>query len=313
MLLSERAAHKNQKLVRVPDYEICITLRMNPYQNFITELSRLLRQGKSFPLGGFPPLAKPKLAADAPRALIFSPHPDDEVIIGGLPLRLLRELKMNVINVAVTQGSNKARQQERLKELSACCDHVGFGLLQTRENGLEGINAKSRAQNPAKWSQSVERIAEILSEQQPQVIFFPHDDDWNSSHIGTHHLVVDALAKLGGAFSCFTVETEFWGAMKTPNLMVESSEQDVIDLITALSFHIGEVRRNPYHLRMPPWLIDNVRRGGELVGGQGGAAPDFLFGTLYRLRQWRGGKLESVLEKGKFVSRTDDLSGLFPA
>ena len=55
---------------------------------------------------------------DAPRTLIFSPHPDDEVIIGALPLRLLRELKMNVINVAVTQGSHKARQPERWKELS---------------------------------------------------------------------------------------------------------------------------------------------------------------------------------------------------
>jgi LmbE family N-acetylglucosaminyl deacetylase len=37
--------------------------------------------------------------------LIFSPHPDDECIIGGLALRLLREAKWNVINVAVTLGS----------------------------------------------------------------------------------------------------------------------------------------------------------------------------------------------------------------
>ena len=271
-----------------------------------------MQQGRTWPLGGFAPLEKPVLAPDAPKALIFSPHPDDEVIIGGLPLRLLRELKMNVINVAVTQGSNKARQKERLKELAGCCNYLGFGLLQTRENGLEGINVKTRSQNPVEWGKSVERITEILAEQKPRVIFFPHDDDWNSSHIGTHHLVVDALGKLGGSFECYAVEIEFWGAMDTPNLLVESSEQDVIDLITALSFHAGEVRRNPYHLRMPAWLIDNVRRGGELVGGQGGAAPDFLFGTLYRLRRWRGGKLESVLDLGKFISKSDDLEVTFP-
>ena len=56
--------------------------------------------------------------------------------------------------------------------------------------------------------------------------------------------------------------------------------------MTALSFHVGEVKRNPYHLLLPAWMQDNVRRGGELVGGQGGAAPDFSFCTLYRYRHW---------------------------
>jgi LmbE family N-acetylglucosaminyl deacetylase len=101
-------------------------------------------------------------------------------------------------------------------------------------DGLEGINPKARLANPAEWSRSVDRIAEILSTEKPRLIFFPHDDDWNLTHIGTHHLVADALRTLGERFSCFAVETEFWGAMDTPNLIVESSEQDVADLMTAL-------------------------------------------------------------------------------
>ncbi len=92
-------------------------------------------------------------------------------------------------------------------------------------------------------------------------------------------------------FACHVVETEFWGAMATPNLMVESSVQDLADMMTALSFHVEEVRRNPYHLLVPAWMQDNVRRGGEVVGGQGGAAPDFMFATLYRLREWKDGAL----------------------
>ncbi len=284
---------------------------MNPYQQFVAELAGLFQRAKALPLGGLPPLPKPTLHPDAPKALIFSPHPDDEVIIGALPLRLLREAKWNVINVAVTQGSAKARQAERWKELAACCEHVGFGLVATRENGLEGVNLKTREQNPSAWKQSVACIAKILSEHRPRAIFFPHDDDWNVTHIGTHHLVVDALATLGGEFSCHTVETEFWGAMDTPNLMVESSEQDVTDLITALTFHVGEVKRNPYHVRMPAWLMDNVRRGGELVGGQGAAAPDFLFATLYRLRHWRGGRFEPAHSGGQFLGTTQSPVRLF--
>ena len=285
---------------------------MNPYQTLVTETARLLRQAKTAQLGGFALPTQPKPDPHAPKALIFSPHPDDEVIIGALPLRLLREAKWEVLNVAVTQGSNKARQPERWKELTACCNYAGFGLMQTRENGLEGINTKSREQNPAAWGRSVERIVHILAEQTPRAIFFPHLRDWNSTHIGTHYLVADALAQLGHSFTCFTVETEFWGAMDDPNLMVESSEQDLIDLITALTFHVGEVQRNPYHLRLPAWMIDNVRRGGELVGGQGGAAPDFTFATLYRLRRWRGGQWETVLDRGRFVAQADNVAALFP-
>lgn len=283
---------------------------MNPYQAFVTDMARLTVEGKRLPLGGFEPLPSIELPVDAPTILIFSPHPDDEVIIGGLPLRLLREAKVRVANVAVTQGSNRQRQAARWRELQDCCRHIGFDLIQTRENGLEHINPEGRDNDPENWDDSVGRIADILAEQQPHAIFFPHDDDWNATHIGTHHLVVEAMRRLGPGYRCLTFETEFWGAMDTPNLMVESSAQEVTDLITALTFHAGEVRRNPYHLRLPGWLMDNVRRGGELVGGQGGAAPDFVFATLYRLRRWNGSDFEKVLDRGRFVSSQDEVAGL---
>ncbi len=232
-------------------------------------------------------------------ALIFSPHPDDECLIGGLALRLQRESGMRVINVAVTQGSNKERQQPRWLELINACRYLGFGLEQTAPRGLEKIAAKTRQGDPSVWSAAVKIISTALSVHQPQVIFFPHELDWNSTHIGTHFLVMDALQTLPASFQCLLVETEFWGQMASPNLMVESGANDVADLIAALSFHVGEVQRNPYHLRMPAWLQDNVRRGAELVGGQGGAAPEFAFATLYRLRRWKNGHVENVLNEGK--------------
>jgi hypothetical protein len=113
---------------------------------------------------------------------------------------------------------------------------------------------------------------------------------------------MDALGRQPAGFTTLVVETEFWGAMASPNLMIESSVDDVASMITALSFHVGEVQRNPYHLLVPPWMQDNVRRGGELVGGQGGAAPDFSFCTLYRLRRWRDAGLQPVCEGGRIVA-----------
>ena len=284
---------------------------MIPYEQFVSGLAKIHRDARGLPLGGVPMPAHPPPAAGAPQALIFSPHPDDEVIIGALPLRLLRELRWNVINVAVTLGSKKARRAERWIELTACCNSIGFGLVQTAPDGLEDITPEARVDKSGAWCHSVACIAEILNEHQPRAIFFPNDRDWNRTHIGTYHLVVDALRLLKSRFECLIVETEFWGAMRSPNLMVESTERDVVDLLIALSFHTGEVRRNPYHVRMPAWLIDNVRRGSELVGGQGGPAPDFQFATLYRMRRWRGGQFEDVFTGGKFLAADESAEVLF--
>ncbi|BCS33796.1 hypothetical protein TBR22_A30240 [Luteitalea sp. TBR-22] len=282
-----------------------------PYHDFVAGIARSMQQGKQFPLGGFPMPTHPPVAPDAPRALIFSPHPDDECIIGGLALRLLRESGYRVVNVAVTQGSNKARQQGRWDELALACAYLGFDLVQTIPGGLEKINAKTRATDPAHWASCVDVIARILAEHQPRVVFFPHETDWNSSHIGTYHLLVDALARQAADFSCHVVETEFWGAMSTPNLMVESSVQDLADMMAALSFHVGEVQRNPYHLLVPAWMQDNVRRGGEVVGGQGGAAPDFPFATIYRLRRWNDGGLHYTYDGGRILAAGVDPATLF--
>lgn len=262
-------------------------------------------------MGGFAPSPKPQIAEDAPRVLIFSPHPDDECIIGALPLRLLREAKMRVMNVAVTQGSKKERQAERYSELQKACTFMGYELIQTAPNGLERVNPKTRETDREFWCQSVEAIRGILERAAPKIIFFPHLNDWNSSHIGTHWLVRDALDKLGPSFQCFTVETEYWGQNNQPNLMVESSPQDVADMVAGTSFHVGEVTRNPFHLFLPAWMQDNVRRGSEIVGGQGEAAPDWTFATLYQLRRWANGSFQSVLNGGKALSLKENPASLF--
>lgn len=272
---------------------------MNPYLHFVSECARFAREGKSYPLGGFPPAPRPTLASGAPKVLIFSPHPDDECVIGAIALRFLREAGRQVINVAVTQGSNPARQEGRWAELQQACQYLGFDLVATAPRGLEKVSRKTRDQDPAAWQGMVQIIAGVLRSHRPEVILFPHERDWNSTHIGVHWLVTDALRLVGRELTCFTVETEFWGQMDDPNLMVESSTQDVADLITALSFHVGEVKRNPYHMVLPAWMLDNVRRGGELVGGQGGAAPDLTFATLYRLRRWNGKELERFYTGGR--------------
>lgn len=284
----------------------------NPFQAFVARYADLLAKD---PVAAhaepIPARAKVTQAPNSPKIVIFSPHPDDECIVGALPLRLQRELAAHVINVAVTLGSKEERRTARRHELRAACGLLGFDVFADAERALEKINVTTRSQQPQLWSGAVARIAEIITEQRPMIVMLPHESDWHSTHIGTHYLVTDALAQLPLEFRCWVVETEFWGAMKTPNLLVESSLEDVADLIAALSLHRGEVERNPYHLRLPAWMIDNVRRGAELVSGQGEAAPDFTFATLYKVSRWTDGRLVPLEQEGLAIAQNESLGDVF--
>jgi hypothetical protein len=99
--------------------------------------------------------------------------------------------------------------------------------------------------------------------------------------------------------------------MTDPNLMVEVSEDILTDQMTGTSFHAGEVRRNPYHLLLPAWMQDNVRRGTELVGGMGAATLGFQFATLYRLREWHNGSADEFHNSQRMLPMSENAAALF--
>ncbi|MFK7912240.1 MAG: PIG-L deacetylase family protein [Akkermansiaceae bacterium] len=271
----------------------------NPYLKFVNDILAGVESAEGLSVSG-----KHSAVISPDKVLIFSPHPDDECIIGLLALRLMREANMQVINVPVTYGSNEDRQAGRAEELHNACDYLGW-------SNYRGPEDRSAAQPECYRALEKDDVVAILTAQEPRVILVPHAKDWNSRHISTNHVVLEALAEMPDDFACSVVETEFWGAMWAPNLMVEADAEILADLVAATSFHVEEVARNPYHLLLPAWMQDNVRRGGELVGGQGGAAPDFKFATLYRLSQWKNKALHQCLDAGKMLAKSDNLKEIF--
>jgi LmbE family N-acetylglucosaminyl deacetylase len=176
---------------------------------------------------------------------------------------------------------------------------------------MNSVRPLTRQQEPRVWAENVALAAALLKKYRPKAIFFPHELDVHSAHIGVHYLAMDAV-RAAGAGGCYLVETEFWGQMTAPNLLVEYTAADVADLVAATSFHAGEVSRNPYHLLIPAWMQDNVRRGAELVGGAGQAAPAFMFAQLYRLRRWNGSQVESCFDGGRYLPASTEAGSLFP-
>jgi LmbE family N-acetylglucosaminyl deacetylase len=246
---------------------------------------------------GNPPdrATSPLPQAEGRRCLVFAPHPDDECIVGALPLRLRQEAGWRVTNVAVTLGSNPDRQAGRWAELQDACAVLGFDCIRPGGEGLTDVRDDTAEREPRLWAAHVRTITELLTACRPALVLAPHLLDENPSHRGTSLLVAEALA--AAQLDTVVAHTEFWSSQSSPNTLVQTNLADTARLITALERHVGEVARNPYHLRLPAFLADCVRRGGELVLGAGEAPPDFAFATLYRLVAYRAGQPAAELPR----------------
>ncbi|MFZ4714994.1 MAG: PIG-L deacetylase family protein [Bacteriovoracaceae bacterium] len=219
--------------------------------------------------------------------LLVSPHPDDEAISGGLALRLKNELGFCIINVPFSLGSKVSRQSERLEELKNACQHLGFTLTPPLTKGSEK-----------------NELLQLIGKHKPSIVITCHDQDGHKTHEECSRLVQQALQE--SDFKGKIVFHEFWQPQKSPNLLLELSEDNVSKMVEALLFHQGEIERNPYHLRLPFTLADNSRRGSELVGGVEKASQEILYSVLLTL-----GKMQRnafVADSGKImISSSDEL------
>jgi LmbE family N-acetylglucosaminyl deacetylase len=220
--------------------------------------------------------------------MILSPHPDDESIVGSLALRLQKENNAHIVNVAVTLGSNKVRQKERLKELENACELLEMELIVLAED----------------WTKKRKELKSLIQKYQPQIILAPHLEDHHPTHIKTGQLLKKAI---DSKTNCLVAWSEFWGQLKKPNALIEVPEEILALQMEALSKHVGEIERNPYHLRLPAWMMDNVRRGSEIIAGKGTAAPTVPFGVLYHLQTVKKGKFKDLKLETPFLSHLADL------
>ena len=250
--------------------------------------------------------------ADAPVCLIFSPHPDDEALVGGLPLRL-RAAGWRVVNVAVTLGSRLDRRAARWQELQASCRVLGFELIAASGApgmGLEGVRTAGHAAQHANWRAAVERVINVMARYQPRVVVCPHELDGHDVHMATSQLVLQALAGVP-TLSPHLLLSEYWNTQLQPQLMLGLTDQQVGQMMLATAMHAGEVSRQPYHLTLPAWLMDSARRGAERVGGPGAANSGMTYAALYGWRRRVGA--EWVAMSPRLLPSADDVGALFDA
>lgn len=247
----------------------------------------------------------------APCCLVFSPHPDDEALVGGLALRLRQRHGWRVVNVAVTLGSRPERRAARWGEAQACCAYLGFELISLTGvpgQAFERITPEAAQGEPAHWGRAVQAAAALLRRVRPRVVVAPHAGDGHAAHVGTHLLVRDALAACGDAADPHLCWSEYWATQAEPRLRLELEAGEAAQLVTACALHAGEVARHPYHLMLPALLTDSARRGTERVGTPGSAADGVALAALYGWQRWEGGRLAPL--PPRTVRAAEDLDAL---
>ncbi len=214
------------------------------------------------------------LLPDVPRRiLIIAPHPDDECLMAGLALRAREEVRAEVSVLPYTFGSDPARQAARRSELVAALSVLGFELVDPRD--------------PSTFFALSEReILRALDSVSPDLVILPHSDDLHPTHVRCSNESRSAVLRHQNQqqIPITILESEYWHPIREPNLLVPLPASIVAIMGEALMRHQGEIQRNPYHLSLPAWLMDQERRGTERVQGMGSKprSPS-QFSQLYRL------------------------------
>jgi N-acetylglucosamine malate deacetylase 1 len=230
-----------------------------------------------------------------PRVVICAPHPDDEMLTGALALRLHRQEAASVLVLALTLGSDPARKTSRGEELAAACRTAGFDWCLAVEPLAFPVLRPELERQANEWRQMLAVLDSHFVRESPALVLVPHALDGHPAHRAANSVVIQALKHYTRHRHCqvLLLETEYWQPMAGANLLLGVEPAELAVLLTALARYRVEMMRHPYHLRQPGRMMDNVRRGSELLEAFGQRAADFLFGELYRLSKVANGRLFS--------------------
>jgi len=219
-----------------------------------------------------------------PVALQLSPHPDDELIGAPATLLLLRDAGFTVVNLALSLGRREDRSR-RQAELAEACQRVGFELRIAQPMAAISHSDDLREAE----ERLVDVIEAFVDSLKPAIVLSP------SPHDGPRgHEVVGRAARrvLPGR----QLRWWIWGTMAEvplPNLITLFGTEQLDEILSALSAHTGEIKRNDYRALVRGRGEANLVRAPEVVfafGSQGiaGQFAELLteavpFGTTFRL------------------------------
>jgi LmbE family N-acetylglucosaminyl deacetylase len=204
------------------------------------------------------------------RALFIAAHADDvEIGCGGTVLKLL-EAEVAVRQVVLTDGrlaapdpaGQEAMAKTRLEEARSVAAH-----LMLPPPDWFGVPEGQLAQ-PQREAELIERLAALLADSRPEMVFVPYFFDQHPDHRYANHLLAAALPRCGLALPALTVHAyEAWSYVP-PWLVVDVSAQ------LAEKKHLVSLYRS--QLKLLPYLelIDRMTAPRTSLAGPGVTAVE---------------------------------------
>jgi LmbE family N-acetylglucosaminyl deacetylase len=145
------------------------------------------------------------------RAVVFAPHPDDEVLgCGGTVLRM-RQLGTTVDVVFLTDGRHSHRgelDREALARLRAAESHAAAARLRLEPSRLHFLAFEDLHLESAADARS--RIGDWLATRTPEQVFLPFAHDGHPDHRAANRIVRDALRQLGQSPALLEYSVHLW-------------------------------------------------------------------------------------------------------
>lgn len=165
------------------------------------------------------------------KALIFSPHQDDEALGCGGTIALKRSLGVPVKVVYLTDGRHsrppwinskeiiEIRKQEALVALHILgVDSSEAYFLNQVDGSLEFLSGEQR-------QQITNQLAQLIGSFTPEEIYIPHGNDCHKDHEETYKLVLDAVVKSKLQVEVFQYPIWiFWQSPTSLNLSLKGIE-----------------------------------------------------------------------------------------
>ena len=201
-------------------------------------------------------MVMPTTTVRSTSALVFAPHPDDEVLGCGGILALKAQAGTRVKVVVMTDGRTSHSKHIDAGELvrirRAEAEEAGRRLgISSRYEFLDFEDHRLSHHRESACS----RVVELIREFEPEEIYVPHRRDLINDHVETNLIVRRAIAKVGRPVVLFEYPVWLWNVWPwTPNLhrhdrgilaRVTGSFVDVITIVFAcrVRCEIGSVAK----------------------------------------------------------------------
>ncbi|HCF49941.1 MAG TPA: hypothetical protein DER60_06645 [Syntrophomonas sp.] len=186
--------------------------------------------------------------------LVFSPHPDDDVIGCGGSILKHSEVGHMVAVAYLTSGeagniryskTELARVRETEARQASALLGTNEVIFLHNEDGYLGYN-----------KDTLIPVVNLIREKQPDIIYVPHKNDGHKDHIATNEIVLEAIERARSPFfhdltgKPWLVKDVFCYEVWTPLQNITYVEDITVQMqrkLVALAMHQSQIENRDYH------------------------------------------------------------------